>query len=205
MKSPNDPFTLWVASGIIAVLVRDTYSFLAKQIGFAKIYIWNVGASLLVDVPDIGTFWGTVLGVIVDLSVAGVFGVIMGLLLEWRGRNSYVLKGWGVGITAWLFFYGILYHNLPHTIAYAPSDPLSNISTFIGHSIFGITMAVVYVDYFYKKYIGVNEKNTDMKNGPVNAPDPQVVVLEVENRGPSLWKRATEKCVKTIKPKKIKP
>ncbi len=213
MTNRIDPFALWVVSGIIAVIVRDTYSFFAKLVGFADFYIWNVGSSLLVNKPDIETFWGTVAGLLVDLTVGGMFGIIMGLLIEWRGQQHYMLKGLGVGLFAWLCFYGILYHNLPFTTGYAPAKPLSNISAFIGHSIFGITMALVYVKYFYKKYIGANEKKTNANKisigankktnetnnelTPQDSPTPPVIILNVKNLTPSLWKKLNNMFVRT--------
>lgn len=148
MKYIQDHFYYWIVSGIIAVIIRDIYSFIAKKIGFANFYIWNVGASLMIDRSEISTVWGIVLGLLVDIVVGGLFGVLIGLLIEWRGTKNYIIKGWGMGLITWLFFYGILYHNLPYTKANAPSDALSNISAFVGHSIFGIITALVYIRYF---------------------------------------------------------
>jgi len=141
----------WIVSGMAGVIVRDLWSLFSKAVGLAKFYIWNVDADLFTTRAGALTAWGTVLGLLTDLVVGSIFGVVLGLLLEWRGVKHYALKGMGVGLTAWFFFYGILFHNLPHTSAIAPSDPLSNISAFIGHAIFGIAMSVVYVKVFYKR------------------------------------------------------
>ena len=148
----KDPFVMWVISGVIGVSIRNIYSFFAKQIGLAQFYIWNLGASLMVEKPQIQTIWGNVLGLIIDGVIGGMFGVVIGLLLEWRGNSNYIIKGWGIGMMSWMFFYGILYHNLPFTVETAPKDALSNISAFIGHSIYGISAALVYVKFFYKRF-----------------------------------------------------
>ena len=50
----------------------------------------------------------------------------------------------GLGLLAWLFLFGILFHTLPQTQAIAPKDALSTISAFIGHFIFGLSMAFAY-------------------------------------------------------------
>ena len=74
MTNRSDPFALWFVSGIIAVLVRNIYSFFAKLFGLADFYIWNVGASLMVSRAEIETFWGTVVGFLIDFTVGGMFG-----------------------------------------------------------------------------------------------------------------------------------
>ena len=74
-------------------------------------------------------------------------------------------------------------------------------------------MAVVYVKYFYKKYIGVNEKNTNVNKKSIGAkkkntetnneltpqdtPTSPVIILNVENLTPSLWKRLNNMFVRT--------
>ena len=141
----------WIVSGMAGVIVRDLWSLFSKTVGLDKFYIWNVDADLFTTRAGAMTAWGTVLGFLTDLVVGSIFGVVLGLLLEWRGVKHYALKGMGVGLTAWFFFYGILFHNLPHTSAIAPSDPLSNISAFIGHAIFGLAMSGIYVKVFYKR------------------------------------------------------
>jgi NhaP-type Na+/H+ or K+/H+ antiporter len=141
----EDHLYLWVISGIVGVLIRDIYSFLAKLVGLAKFYIWNVGADLFVHGKEVHSVLGNILGFLTDIVVGGMLGVAIGLLIEWRGSKHYILKGCGVGLLAWLFFFGILFHTLPHTKDSAPGNALSNISAFIGHSIFGIVTAWVYV------------------------------------------------------------
>lgn len=153
MIKNKDPFVFWVLSGIIGAYTRNAYSFFAKEIGLAKFYIWQVGASLLIPKAQTQTMPGIILGFLIDAVMGGIFGVIIGLLLEWRGQKNYIVKGMGVGLMAWMFFYGILFHNLPFTTESAPNDPLSNISAFIGHSIFGIAAAVVYVKFFSKRFV----------------------------------------------------
>ncbi|MHB1041317.1 MAG: hypothetical protein ACYC0Q_00535 [Eubacteriales bacterium] len=192
MEKRDYPIALWVVSGIIGVLVRDVYSFLAKQVGFAGFYIWNIGASIFIEQSDIQTFLGTTLGFLVDLSIGAILGVVIGLILEWWGKKNYLLAGLGVGLSAWLFFYGILFHNLPYTKDFAPKDPLSAISKFIGHSIFGITTAVVYVKYLSRKFTGSVERKTAVSNPSATT----FVVFAAVNR-PSLWRRLMNRFIKT--------
>lgn len=192
MQKSRDPFVMWIISGIIGVIVRDVYSLLAKIIGLAKFFIWNVGAALFVKVSEIKTFQGTVLGLLTDLVVGGMLGVVIGLLLEWRGTKNYIIKGWGVGLLAWLFFYGLLFHNIPHTMAQAPDDAMSNLSAFIGHSIYGIITSIIYIRFFAKKYIDSTAKS----NSTVNSPAPQVLFVEIEHQQPSLWRQLRKRFIR---------
>lgn len=164
LSKERDPFVFWIISGIVAIIIRDIWNFISKAFGLAQNYIWNISVSILISNSLVKTFWGTFLGIVVDLIIGAMFGVIIGLLLEWRGNKNYIVKGLGVGLLAWLFFYGLLYHNLPFTAKHAPSDIPTNISTLIGHVIFGIVSATVYVKIFFKRYIGVDETKRSTKS-----------------------------------------
>ncbi|PKM80240.1 MAG: hypothetical protein CVU89_14740 [Firmicutes bacterium HGW-Firmicutes-14] len=192
----KDQFTLWVLSGIAGVITRDTYSFFARKIGFAKFYIWHQAASIFTARADLTTVWGHVIGFFADIIIGGMFGVFTGLLLKWQGTKNYIIKGWGVGGMAWLFLYGLVYHNLPFTKASAPAEAVSNLSAFIGHSVFGITTAVVYVKWL-SKYALETDNNNKNTNGEL--PGSQVIYVEVEKPQPSILRRIKNRFVRKIK------
>lgn len=146
----KDPLIVWAVSGFIGVTVRDIYSYFAKLVGLAKFQIWNIGSSLMVVKPEVNTFWGNIVGLLVDAIIGSLMGIAIGFFLKWRGKSYYLLKGWGAGVMAWLFMYGLLFHNLPFTKENAPQDALSNFSAFIGHSIFGLITVIVYVKWLSK-------------------------------------------------------
>lgn len=157
MPKNKEHLLLWVIAGIIGVIIRDIYSFLAKQVGFATFYIWLVGADIFLDGPEIHTFFGNILGFLNDLVIGAILGVMIGLIFEWRGSKYYYLKGIGIGLMAWIFFFGILLHSLPH-IETEPKNALSGISAFIGHAIFGVITA-----WIIKKY-SVQEATEEVKS-----------------------------------------
>jgi hypothetical protein len=144
MSIKDDHFLIWVFSGIIGVLSRDIWSLLAKWIDLAKFNVWNIGADVFVEPYQVQTVLGTIVGFLTDFVTGGFLGVIFGLFIEWRGPKHYLLKGVGLGLLAWLFLFGIVFHTLPHTQTTAPKDALSTISAFIGHSVFGFSMAYAY-------------------------------------------------------------
>jgi hypothetical protein len=144
MSTNEDHFLLWVISGVIGVLSRDIWSTFAKWIGMAKFYVWNIGADVFIEPNQVQTFLGTIVGFLTDFVTGSFLGVIFGLFIQWKGSKYYLIKGTGLGLIAWLFLFGILFHTLPQTQTIAPKDVLSTISAFIGHSIFGFSMAFAY-------------------------------------------------------------
>lgn len=181
MKKIKDPLILWALSGVIGAASRDVYSFFAKQIGFAKFYIWQIGASLFLEKPLTMTFLGNMLGFLTDILVGSFLGFIFGLFLKWRGKSYYILKGWGVGAFAWLAFFGILVTNVPNLKDSAPNDILSNFSAFVGHSIFGIATAIAYVKWLSKYEVKAKVKSDKRKS--------IVYVINTERNGISVIKR----------------
>lgn len=137
-------FKIWVISGIGGVIIRDSYSFFAKQIGLANFFIWNVAADIFIKASELKSFWGNILGIATDLIIGGMIGVAFGLFLNFTGNKDYLLKGVGAGLFTWLFFFGLVFHNLPQTATAAPKDALSSLSAIVGHTIFGLSMAFIY-------------------------------------------------------------
>lgn len=159
----NDNFALWAIAGTIGVIIRDGYSFVAKQVGFADFYIWKVGADIFLEGSEMNLLTGTILGFLNDLVIGGMLGIFMGLLFEWRGLKHYLIKGMGIGLMAWIFFFGILFHNLPNMTT-APKSGLSSISAFIGHSIFGFVTAWIIKRYMIYETEDVKQETTIEEN-----------------------------------------
>lgn len=145
MSDTKDHFTLWVISGIFGVTARDLYDLGFKLFGHANNVIWNVAADVFVKTSEVHKPMGDILGLLADLVIGGILGVLVGLMIKLTGPKNYILKGIGVGLIAWLLFFGVLLHNLPHTKGTAPEEPLPNILSFIGHAIFGFVTAWSYV------------------------------------------------------------
>lgn len=138
-------FTLWIISGCLAVLLRDIYSLAVFLIGLAKLPIWTIAADLFIDKPEFHTVLGIIIGIIADLCIGGMLGILIGIGIDWQEKHHYLLVGLGIGLMAWLMFYGVVFHNLPQTIKNAPQDALATILAIIGHIIYGLTTAWVYI------------------------------------------------------------
>jgi hypothetical protein len=141
----KDEFTIWMISGVIGAAVRDGVDFISLIVFHSKNVIWNIAADVFINTAQVHTPLGNVLGLLGDLTIGGMLGIVVGLTLKWTSPKNYLLKGWGLGLAAWFLFFGVLLHNLPHSQGSAPVDPLVNIVAFLGHSIFGIVTAWVNV------------------------------------------------------------
>jgi hypothetical protein len=145
MRKNVNHMVLWAVSGVVGMAVRDFYDFLVNLMGLVKTPIWVIAADVFLRKNELHSPLGTVVGLLADLVIGGMLSVLIGLVIKKeRGRN-HLLIGWGVGVVAWLLFFGVLLHNLPHTVAEAPEDAMTNIFSFTAHSFFGLTAAWVYV------------------------------------------------------------
>ena len=88
MPTNDDHFLLWAISGIIGVLSRDVYSTIAKLIGFAKFYVWDIGADIFIEPKQVHTILGTIVGFLTDFVTGSFLGVIFGCLLNGKELNT---------------------------------------------------------------------------------------------------------------------
>lgn len=139
----RDRDTLGALAGIGAILVRDIWSFFAKQIGFAKFYVWQNAAGLFMQKSQIKTVLGAISGLLADIVMGALIGVLFVRFLKMGQDRNPVLKGWGFGLGLWLLLFGLLMHSLPTATAVAPRDAKSVLSAFIGHSIFGLVLGLL--------------------------------------------------------------
>lgn len=150
MYTFKDRVLIGFISGALGLLTRDVWNYFSKQIGKAKFYIWQISADLFMDLKYVKTFWGTIVGFLADIVFGGLLGIAFVYFLKYTNTKNIVIKGWGYGMAAWLFLFGIMLHNLPQ-MQIVPKEALGNFSAFIGHSIYGISMGI-YLIILLKKY-----------------------------------------------------
>jgi len=140
------PINLWLLSGIIGACIRDSYSFIVvKLLGLTKHFIWDFGATIFIKESEINTIPGTIIGLLADLVISCLLSIIICALIDWQRKRHYLIYGLGVSLTAWLLFFGIVLHDIHATVKNAPVDLTTNIIAIIGHLIFGLVTAFVYV------------------------------------------------------------
>ena len=147
----DDRVVLGAIAGIAGILTRDIYSFFAKIIGLAKFTVWNIAAALFMKMDQVKTPVGNIVGILADTVMGALIGVLFVYFLKYTNTKNIILKGWGMGLAAWLLLFGVIYHTLPFGVIAAPKDALSNLSAFIGHSILGFSMGVA-SNLLLKKY-----------------------------------------------------
>jgi uncharacterized membrane protein YagU involved in acid resistance len=138
-------------AGALGLLTRDVYSFFAKQIGFAKFYVWGITADLFMEKKFVQSFFGYVVGFLGDIVFGATIGIVFLYFIKYTNTKNFLIKSWGIGMAAWLLLFGILLHTLPGSETSAPKDALSNFSAFFGHSVFGLSMGI-YAQIMLKKY-----------------------------------------------------
>ena len=149
--SSRDPVFLGGLAGSFGILTRDGYSFLAKTIGLAKFYVWNISAGLFMERKYVNTFFGNTVGILADIVLGAVIGIVFVYFIKFTNHKNFLIKAWGIGMAAWLLLFGIVFHSLPGTDHLAPQEALSNLSAFIGHSIFGISIGI-YAQILLKRF-----------------------------------------------------
>ena len=165
MATLKDRVIIGAIAGAAALLTRDVYNIIAKAIGLAKFYVWQLGASLFlqekIDIQGIG---GAIVGIPADMIMGALIGVVFVYFLKWTEDKNPILKGWGTGLAAWLLLYGFFWHNLP-TVQQkgAPGDVLSNLSALLGHSVFGLALGIY--AWYLMKWQGLVQTGKSGKGG----------------------------------------
>ena len=139
METIRDRTTLGAFAGVAAILIRDVYSLVAKLVGFAKFYVWNIAADLSYTARRYKPL-RAVLGILADMGTGALLGVLFVHFLRWTGGKNPLIKGVGLGIGAWLFYLASCFTTCLVRPVLHPIDVTSNLSGLIGHAIFGFAL-----------------------------------------------------------------
>lgn len=131
---------LGALAGIGGIMSRNVWSFFAKQVGLARFYIWNITGDIFLQENQIKTAMGTIAGLLGDAVTAALIGVAFAYYMKKKEDKSPVVTGLGFGLGAWLLLFGILLHSIPGVTS-PPAEGKSILSAFVGHSIFGWSLA----------------------------------------------------------------
>ncbi len=99
MNKDKDPFILWANIWNSWGGCKGYLQLICQADRHSKFFIWSVGADLFLEKQsDISSFQGYVLGFMTDAVMGAMLGITVGLLIEWRGPQNWLLKGLGVGL-----------------------------------------------------------------------------------------------------------
>lgn len=147
MAFTNDRLTLWVISGIIGSIVRELFDLIVIWMGLPILHISSLAVDLFTNnMAQTKSFLGIVTGTITDWIMGAIFGVVIGLVLQWSGRRNYLLKGIGVGLISWVTIFGFLVQGMPRIFMYKPTL-LNTLIAIVPHSIYASVAAFCIVKF----------------------------------------------------------
>ncbi len=122
MPFADDRLTLWIVAGIIGSIVRELFDAIIILIGLPIIHIASLAVDLFTnDINHIHSWLGVIIGIMTDWIMGAVIGVGIGLVLQWSGRQNYLLKGLGIGLISWVVIFGFLVQGMPWMFVLKPT------------------------------------------------------------------------------------
>ena len=147
MEFANDRLTLWIISGVIGSIVRELFDFIVIRLGLPIIHISSLAVDLFSsNLNQINSVTGILIGTLTDWIMGASIGVIIGLVLQWSGRQNYLLKGIGIGLVSWVAIFGFLVHGLPQMFIFRPTM-FNTLFAIVPHSIYASTTAYFIVRF----------------------------------------------------------
>lgn len=144
-KMTKDGLIFGGLAGIVGNVLKEVLTWVSYGVGAINYTFTHMCSGLVVSSEYVKTPLGLTLGVLVDFTVAAVFGVAIHMILEKTGTRHIVLKGLLFGILIYLFCYSIMRPNFSSIKGYI--DPVS-VSLYISaNGVYGITTS-----WFIKKY-----------------------------------------------------
>jgi hypothetical protein len=118
-------------------IVRELFDLIVIWMGIPIIHISSLAADLFSnDINQIKSFTGILTGTLTDWIMGAAIGVIIGLVLQWSGRQNYLLKGIGIGLFSWVAIFGFLVGGMPYMFIFKPTM-FNTLFAFVPHSIYG--------------------------------------------------------------------
>ncbi len=148
-KTLNDRYTLWIIFGILGSICREIIGAILLWLKIANNHIIYLAADLFSNnIGQIKSIYGIIAGTITDWVLGAVIGILIGLIFQWTGHRNYLLKGFGVGLVAWIGIYGFLVHGMPQMFTLRSEPMALTCLSIITHCIFGGVTA-----FFINKFV----------------------------------------------------
>ena len=135
----EDRLTPGVVAGITGGIIQIIYGSTLKALKITPYNFTDFARILILGKPFKGPM-AFIVGVVCHLLLASIFGIVLSYVTKYTTKRFYLLKGWGVGLSAWTFAGGSgtffkmpIFNNLP---------PWPAIVILVGSSIYGLTTAL---------------------------------------------------------------
>ena len=134
----EDRLIAGAVAGTVAILIQTIYALTIKSLGLTdRIYIDFAKVIIISENrPGLSAFF---IGLIAQLVIGGMFGVVFAFIEKFTSSRYYVLKGIFFGAILWFLLTGFgtmwrlpVFHEMPTNAAY---------STLIGALLYGIALA----------------------------------------------------------------
>ena len=145
MLNFNDKITLGVFAGIISNIIRNIVGFITYYMRINQYHIWHFAASAYLSQEEIKSFYGMILGMLIDYGMACFLGIFTVYFLSYEGTKNYILKGIVIGTGAWLLVFTLVVRFEISKIA--PETVSGCFSFFFNHVFIGILLVI-----FTKRY-----------------------------------------------------
>jgi hypothetical protein len=136
----KDKIVIGILVGLLADAVKLTFNFISFKLDFTPVVFWQLVAGAVLEMEDVFTPVGILIGGIADIIMTMLFGVIFIYIIYLTGRENLWIKGIGFGMLVWVSFFvivsGVL---LRGKILPLPSGILV---TIVAHFLYGLSLAV---------------------------------------------------------------
>jgi hypothetical protein len=141
----QDEVIRWISAGIISSIVKDVLGVITLWTKIVSYHIVFIAADIFMDSPDIRSFKGCLLGLVVDLIIGGSLGMVVGVFLKRTSYDYYLLKGFFLGLLVWLVFIGFIMHTLLFVFSMILIQFNDLIQSMIAHVVYGTLTAYLII------------------------------------------------------------
>jgi hypothetical protein len=140
----RDRILLGVLAGIVCGTPGRIFNDLEYHLKLTDVKYGQMAANLFLPKNKLNSPKARIIASLINQTNISLMGVMVCYLLSATGRDKAVLKGIGVGATAWTTIYGL---TARIGLSVKTRKPLSPILSFIDHALFG-TMCGLFVSKF---------------------------------------------------------
>ncbi len=160
MKKIKDPIVLGVVAGLAGNIIKNIGNEISILLGFSKITYAEIAGGIYMKKKATRTPLGKAIGYLGDNAIGGALGIGFVYVLKATGKDHAIMKGVGYSHLAWTALLGGI--NKVGISSFQPPDTKTVLSSYINHTLFGLTVAVTATtfgdkDLFPQEDIQVNK------------------------------------------------
>lgn len=127
--------------GAAASLGKDLFSYLLSFFGLSGHYFWELAAGMFISLEVISEPSSVVIGLLANLIVGALLGILFLYLLKMTGVRFIITKGLLFGLFVWVAVYGVL--RAWHITSVAKDRPVHVLFAVLAHLAFGLLLGLL--------------------------------------------------------------